>query len=260
MLVLSRPARHLPAKYATENAGGDYSGLVANITNQTKRKRAWSTNVFLKQLMAVSGILFVLFILLHMYGNLKYLAGQAAYDEYAAHLRSFGEPILPHEGLLWILRVGLLIFLALHLYSAITLWLTSGRARGSRYEVKRSLAVSYAARTMRWGGVIILCFVCFHLLQFTTLTIQVGGEYHHGQAYDMMTMSFSNWYMVLMYAIAVGSVSMHIGHGVWSALQTLGWLRRNTLKPVMVISGLVGLGVFGGFMLPPVVIFITSLM
>jgi succinate dehydrogenase / fumarate reductase, cytochrome b subunit len=84
--------------------------------------RAARSTIALKLLMAASGVIFILFVLTHMYGNLKAFAGHDAYNEYAEHLRELGEPMLPHGGALWILRVVLIIALALHVYSA-------GRAR-----------------------------------------------------------------------------------------------------------------------------------
>ena len=71
--------------------------------------------------MAGTGLVFVGFVLLHMYGNLKLLSGEVAYNTYAEHLRTFGEPILPYGGLLWILRVVLIVCLVGHLYAAFSL-------------------------------------------------------------------------------------------------------------------------------------------
>ncbi|HET8960975.1 MAG TPA: succinate dehydrogenase, partial [Nocardioides sp.] len=76
--------------------------------------RAARSTIALKMLMAVSGILFILFVLTHMYGNLKAFSGHDAYNDYAEHLRELGEPMLPHEGALWILRVLLLLALVVH--------------------------------------------------------------------------------------------------------------------------------------------------
>ena len=90
-------------------------------------------------MMAVSGIIFVLYVLLHMYGNLKVLAGQAAFDEYAHHLREFGEPMLPYEGLLWIIRVVLVVALLAHAYAAFALWSRANGARPQRYAVKKAV-------------------------------------------------------------------------------------------------------------------------
>ena len=87
------------------------------------------STIALKLLMAGSGLIFIGFVLLHMYGNLKAFSGHDAFNEYAHHLRTFGEPMLPHEGLLWIIRVVLLAALVLHVYAAVTLWRRAARAR-----------------------------------------------------------------------------------------------------------------------------------
>ena len=233
----------------------------------SQKRRSWNTTVFLKQAMAVTGLFFVVFILFHSYGNLKIFAGPEAYNEYAHHLRTMFMPILPYEGLLWILRVGLVVFLVVHLYAAAATWKRSKRARGSRYMVKRNAADAYAARTMRWGGVILLIFIIFHILHFTTKNIQVGDPAAYAapeingvsQApYLMMQTTFQHWYMVLVYGIGVAALCLHISHGIWSALQSFGWMRKNTKTLVVTLSGLVGALVFVVFMSPPFYLLITG--
>ncbi|MBV7363491.1 succinate dehydrogenase cytochrome b subunit [Actinomycetaceae bacterium TAE3-ERU4] len=233
----------------------------------TQKRRSWNTTVFLKQLMAISGLFFVVFILFHSYGNLKIFAGPEAYNGYAHHLRTMFMPILPYEGLLWILRIGLVVFLVVHLYAAAATWKRSKRARGSRYMVKKSAANAYAARTMRYGGIILGIFIIFHILHFTTKTFQIGDPAAYSapeidgvsQApYLMMQTTFSHWYMVLVYAIGVGALCLHIGHGIWSALQSFGWLRKNTKSLIVLVSGMVGLLVFVVFMAPPFYLLITG--
>lgn len=91
--------------------------------------------------MAVSGLVMMLFLLAHMYGNLKLFSGRAAFDGYAHHLRTIGEPFLPYAGALWFIRVVLLASVAVHIYAAITLWrrargATAGRG-GWRYESRK---------------------------------------------------------------------------------------------------------------------------
>ena len=123
--------------------------------------------------MAGTGLVFVGFVLLHMYGNLKLLSGEEAYNTYAEHLRTFGEPILPYGGLLWILRVVLIVCLVGHLYAAFSLWARAGNARRTRYSAART-----AMRTawMRWGGVAILLFLIWHLLEFTIVKVSVNPD------------------------------------------------------------------------------------
>ena len=230
--------------------------MITNVvsTTVTTKSKARDTSVALKIGMAVTGIIFVLFILMHMYGNLKMFAGADAYNGYAEHLRTFGEPILPYEGLLWILRIVLLASLILHAYAAFTLWKRAGAARGSKYVAKRTLAQTYASRTMRWGGVILLLFIIFHILQFTTLTVQLGGDYHAITPYDRMVVAFNLWYVWLVYLIALLSLTMHVRHGVWSALATLGANRERRQDTINVVAIVVAAIVLVGFMLPPTAI------
>ena len=101
-------------------------------TKEIQKKRSWNTLVFAKQCMAVTGVFFVLFVLMHSYGNLKILAGADAYNGYAHHLRVFGAPILPYEGLLWILRVLLLACVVIHMVCAFHLWHRASKGRGSQ--------------------------------------------------------------------------------------------------------------------------------
>ena len=95
--------------------------------------------------MAVTGLIFVGYVAIHAYGNLMVLGGADKFNAYAHHLRTFGEPMLPYEGLLWVVRVVLLASLALHAYSALTLWSRANGARGSRYAVKKNLAAMLEA-------------------------------------------------------------------------------------------------------------------
>lgn len=203
--------------------------------------------------MAVTGILFILFVLAHMYGNLKMFAGQRAFDDYAEHLRLLGEPILPYSGVLWILRVVLLAALALHVYAFIRLTRRARHARGkAKYTVYKAVQATVSSRTMRWGGVALLAFVIFHILQFTTLTIEIGGAFD--SPYDRVVAAFSVWYIVAIYVVAMIALGMHVRHGVWSSMQTLGWAghgRRRALDGVGIALALI---IVVGFLAPPVAI------
>ena len=104
-----------------------------------KNARSTRSTIALKLLMAVSGIIFIGFVLLHMYGNLKAFAGHDAYNDYAHHLRTFGEPMLPYGGLLWVIRAVLIVSLVVHVYAAVTLWRRARMARTIRYQVKKNI-------------------------------------------------------------------------------------------------------------------------
>lgn len=220
-----------------------------------KKRRAWNTNVFIKQLMAVSGLFFVMFVIVHAYGNLKMFLGQEAYDHYAHWLK--GEafyPLLPHGGLIVIFRLSMITMAVVHIGAAFHTWAISRRARKDRYTVKKNVADSYAARTMRFTAVVLLLLVVFHILHFTTAHIPAGFPATEMSPYMRMVGAFNNPALVVLYAVFVGALALHIGHGIWSAFQSIGWLRRNTQYLATVAGGLVAGLVFVLFMAPPVAI------
>ena len=163
----------------------------------------------MKRMMAISGLVFLFFVLFHAYGNLHYFEGEVAYDHYAVFLRALLVPIMPYGGVLWILRLALMACLLAHAGSAFHLWVRNKRARGNdKYAVKKPgaeyFASRYAMRTMRWGGVILLLFIIWHILQFTTLSLTPGGHYEHGRAYMNMWYGFQLWWVWLIYANRAG--------------------------------------------------------
>ncbi|MFD1948040.1 succinate dehydrogenase cytochrome b subunit [Nocardioides aestuarii] len=187
-----------------------------------KGARSTRSTIALKLLMAVSGTVFIGFVLLHMYGNLKAFAGHDAFNEYAHHLRELGEPMLPHEGALWIIRVVLILSLVAHVYAAFTLWSRNKRARGATpYVVKKRTGATYASLMMRWGGVTLLLFIVWHLLNFTVGKVNVSGG-PTDDPYNLLVDTFDVWWLTLIYLVAMAMLGAHLHHGIWSAAQTLG--------------------------------------
>jgi succinate dehydrogenase / fumarate reductase cytochrome b subunit len=184
--------------------------------------RGVRTTIALKISMAVSGGIFLAFVGLHMYGNLKAFAGHDAYNEYAHHLRTFAEPLLPYSGLLWVTRAGLLIALVVHVSAAVALWRRAQRARTTPYVVKKHTGATQASRLMRWGGVTLLLFIVWHLLNFTIGKVNVSGG-PTDDPYNLLVDSFSTWWLTLIYLAAMLMLGAHLHHGIWSAAQTLGW-------------------------------------
>jgi succinate dehydrogenase / fumarate reductase, cytochrome b subunit len=178
------------------------------------------SSVQLKFVMAVTGAVLVLYLVAHMIGNLKIFLGEESLDTYAEWLRVVGEPALPEQTLLWLVRIVLLVSVVAHIVAATVLARRARRARPVRYSHRRPVSTSYASRTMRWGGVIILLFVIYHILDLTTGTLNPLGV--RGEVYDNVVADFSRWYITLAYTLAVVAVGFHVRHGVWSALQTLG--------------------------------------
>lgn len=173
--------------------------------------RLYRTTVGKKAVMAVTGAVLLLYVVAHMLGNLTFFAGPEAIDGYGRELRELG--------VVWPTRIGLLVAVALHFTAAYQLTARARRARG-RYAHRRPVQGGYAARTMRWGGVIIALFVVYHLLDLTAGWLNPHGV--PGEIHSNVVADFRHWYVVLAYAVAVVALGFHIRHGVWSATRSLG--------------------------------------
>lgn len=213
-----------------------------------------------KAVMAVTGILLFGFVFGHMVGNLKLYQGPGKIDEYAVGLREIGSPILGHEQALWIARIGLLAAVLLHIHAATSLTLLNRRARPVSYAKTKSRASTYASRTMRWGGVIILLFIVYHLMHLTIGNVH--SDFEEGAVYKNVVVGFQNPLVSGFYIVAQIALGFHLYHGLWSLLQSLGLngprlniARRqfaaafavivsavNISFPVAVLTGLVTLG------------------
>lgn len=202
--------------------------------------------------MAVTGVFFIGFVFTHMYGNLKAFAGHDAYNEYAHHLRLLGEPTLPHGGLLWLIRIALVVAFIVHVYAATTLWRRASKARTTQYVVKKNRASSVSSRFMRWGGLTLLIFIVWHLLNFTIGKVNVSGG-ATDDPYNLLVDSFDVWWLTLIYLAAMAALGLHLHHGVWSSAQTLGLTNnakaRRNAKTLGVIVAVV---IAGGFSLVPI--------
>jgi succinate dehydrogenase / fumarate reductase cytochrome b subunit len=205
--------------------------------------------------MAITGLILIGYLVAHMYGNLKIFAGEGAFNDYAHHLRTLGEPILPYSGALWVIRVVLIVAVLAHMYAAFSLWSRAHKARGGtrRYRSNKSrtgVQRTYASFTLRWGGVVILLFVIYHLLHLTWNTIHPGGA--AAEPFDRVVNGFQIWSVVLAYTIAMIAVGFHLRHGMWSALTTLGANTSSLARQRLNILAYAVAGVLTvGFLLPP---------
>ena len=239
-----------PYRVGVGAGAGIASDFVATPT-LVKDARATRSTIALKLLMAVSGIIFVAFVLLHMYGNLKAFAGHDAFDEYAAHLRTIGQPMLPHEGLLWLIRTVLVVSLVVHVSCAVTLWRRARAARPVAYVVKRSTGATFASRMMRWGGVTLLLFIVWHLLNFSIGKVNVTGG-PTNDPYNLVVDSFSTWWLTLIYLVAMAMLGAHLHHGIWSATQTLGWTSNARARRLSkTVAFTLAVIIAGGFSIVP---------
>lgn len=197
------------------------------LRQRRQRPRFWLLDFYgsaigKKAVMAVTGILLLGFVLTHMLGNLHLYEGSEKMNYYGEYLREIGYPILPHSGFLWILRAGLILAFALHIHAAATLTIMNRQSRAEGYKGGRDyIAANYAARTMRWSGVIVGFFLIYHLMD---LTWGVGGaDFTRGEPYENLVASFSREPVAIVYIVANLLLGLHIYHGAWSLFQSLGW-------------------------------------
>lgn len=200
----------------------------------------WQTTNGKKVVMAVTGFILFLFIIGHLLGNLLVFAGPERFNTYARILHF-------DETLLWIARAILIICVVLHIIATVQLALRNKAARPVGYAKKKSINSTYASRTMYWSGPIILAFVIFHLLEFTSGTIHPNSVFIPGNVYHNVLAGFQVWWVSAWYIFALILLGFHLRHGLWSMLQSFGMphsLRRErVLKQIaLVVATLIIIG------------------
>jgi succinate dehydrogenase / fumarate reductase cytochrome b subunit len=193
--------------------------------------RILTSTVGRKLLMSITGQLLILFILIHLIGNSTIFFG--ALNAYAEHLHS-----LPP--LVWIFRAVMLAAIAVHICYGVQVTLENKAANPGAYAVNRPLKRSFASENMIWTGLLLLAFICYHLLQFTihgTPDVVIGMDAaNRPDVFAMVTHSLSNGLIALVYMFAMIMLFLHLSHGIPSFLQTMGWNNEKTL-PVFGTGG-----------------------
>jgi len=209
--------------------------------------------------MGVTGLIGIGFVIAHMAGNLQVFIGQDKINSYGAALHG------PLAELTWALRIVLIVSVILHILMAVQLTQRSAAARPVGYQQRNPQVSTLASRTMKWGGVLLLFFIVFHILHFTTETIDPAGWrgmndlQGHRDVYGDIVASFRIWWVALLYIISMIALGMHLYHGAWSSVRTLGFAKPSfnplhrrialavaaivwlgfTLVPVGVIAGII---------------------
>jgi succinate dehydrogenase / fumarate reductase, cytochrome b subunit len=225
---------------------------VVTVTDSAQRrtpKAAKTSSVFKKIVMAVSGIIMVLFLIAHMIGNLHVFQGARSFNSYSEWLRTVGEPALGYRWFLTALEVVLAVAVVAHVWSAISLWRQAKRARPQSYVTKKSVAQTYASRTMRWGGVIVGLFIIYHLLDLTWGVANPAGT--DSTPYGRLVAGFSNPVPTIVYVIALVLLGMHLRHGIWSATQTLGQSNRRRERTVNAFAIVFSTLLIAGYLVVP---------
>ena len=205
-------------------------------------KRFWRSTIGKKIVMAVTGIVGVLFVLAHMSGNLLMFKGQEAMHHYAQLLRTS----MP---LLYAARSVLLVCVVMHAVSAYQLTMLARAARPHDYAARRPQVTTFAARTIRWGGVLLLIFIVFHLLQLTLGVVH--PDFRELDPYHNVRTGLANPLIAGFYLIAMGALALHLYHGTWAAVRTLGAARPAAMPLKRVVALVLAVIVATGFMLIP---------
>jgi succinate dehydrogenase / fumarate reductase cytochrome b subunit len=210
--------------------GGDDADRLAKDTGAPVPARRFKTPLAIefyrsavgkKWVMAITGVIGMGFVFAHMVGNLHVFEGASQIDHYGEWLRELLDPPFPRSFTLWMLRITLVVAIALHLHAAYALTRMNRKARPVHYQSHRDyVAASFAARTMRWTGVIVLLFLIYHLMDLSFGTSNPGFE--RGEVYRNTVASFEQWPVAIVYIVANLALGFHLYHGGWSLFQSVG--------------------------------------
>lgn len=203
----------------------------------------YGSSVGKKVIMAVTGGLMALFLVMHMLGNLQVFE-PGRLDKYAHFLKSTGE-------LLWAFRTVMLVALILHVIFALSVYITDWKARPVGYNMKKNIKTGYAARTMVITGPIILAYLIYHLMMFTWLSFP---GYEEGTVFANVTYAFSKPVVVAVYIVAMLALGFHLFHGLWSLLQSLGINHPKFNRCRRIVTTIVAIIIALGFIIVPLAV------
>jgi succinate dehydrogenase / fumarate reductase cytochrome b subunit len=202
-----------------------------------------------KVIMGVTGLIGVGFVVLHALGNLLVFRGAPAINSYSHFLKSTGE-------LLWALRAILILSVIVHVTAAVQLTRQSRAARPIGYARSERQVATLSSRTMRWGGALLLVFIVLHILHFTTGTIRPAGVFSNADVYANVVSSFRIWWVALFYVIAMMALGLHLFHGAWSSVRSLGVSPASPQPLHRRISMAIAIFVWAAFTAVPVGVFV----
>jgi succinate dehydrogenase / fumarate reductase cytochrome b subunit len=221
-------------------------------TTPPPRPPTWA----LKVIMAATGSVFIAFLLFHLAGNLKvYLPDdpQGHFNEYAHWLRGLLNPLLPGETFLILFRCALGLFLVLHVYSGLTIWVRGRKARGAYGRSLTATKHHLIGRSMIWTGLIILAFIIFHLLDLTLGRGVESKDFSSEAAYKLadgtvtvdayanLVHSFERPSVAIFYVVVMVVVAFHLSHGIWSIINDFGGTARRTRNVFLFLADVIAL-------------------
>lgn len=212
--------------------------------------RFCSSNIGLKVLMAITGVVMFGYLIGHVSGNMLIFAGPAAINSYSKFLHD-------SKGLLWGTRIVLLASIVVHLWATIRFLKLRSDARPVPYGMKVPHGTSFAARTMYWSGPVIALFIVYHILHLTTGTVHptfaknVNLTTHEVDVYANLVEGFQRPLASGIYILAMLAIGFHLSHGIWSMLQTIGVNRPNWEPALRCVAVIAAVAITGGFIAVP---------
>lgn len=221
----------------------------------TRLTSLYRTSVGKKFIASITGLILFLFLIGHMAGNLKSFTGTSDsrvphIDQYAHFLTVMGEPMIPAMAGLWTARFVLLLCLIFHIVTVTQLAMENAKARPVGYFRSKKIAASLPAQWMLFSGFLILAFIIFHILHFTTGTIRVD-DFEHGYVYSNLWHSFAHPLVAIGYTIAMIAIGVHLWHGVWSMFQTWGWDNADRNRELRMFAIIATILIVVGFIAVP---------
>lgn len=204
-----------------------------------------------KYLMAISGLGLFGFVVMHMIGNLQVFLGPDAINKYAHFLQSTPE-------LLWPARLGLLALVGIHIAAGFALTVENMQAREQQYAVKKLVKATVASRTMIYSGLLVVCFIGYHLAHYTLMTVH--PEYRHMErnglhdVYGMVVAGFSNHYVAGFYVLSIGLLCLHLSHGVGAMFQSLGLKNETYAERIDCVAKIAAVVLFIGYISIPIAV------
>ena len=219
--------------------------------------RIFKSTVGKKFIMAVTGSFLLLFVIGHLVGNLQVFGGPEMINRYGNFLQTNFE-------LIWPVRVILILYLILHIWSASMLWAENYSARPVAYSVYRPVGSSYASRSMLMGGIIVSIFICYHILHYTAQVTYLNGTHQdfttfidpkkQHDIFKMMVVGFNNGWVSAFYIVGIGFLCLHLSHGANSMFQSMGW-KKDNYRPLLEKGAVVlAVLIFIGYVSIPVAI------
>ena len=211
-------------------------------------RKFYGSMVGKKVVMGVTGLIGIGFVILHSLGNLLVFRGPEAINSYSHFLKSTGE-------LLWTLRLVLLLSVILHVIAATQLTRQSRDARPIGYTKRETQVATIPSRTMRWGGALLLVFIVVHILHFTTGNIRPAGVFSREDVYANVLTSFRIWWVALFYVVSMIALGLHLFHGAWSSVRSIGVSPPSPHPLHRRVSLLIAVFVWAAFTAIPVAVF-----